>query len=388
MGSKLKLPNGWAYPKARDIFESITDKTHNGKLQVLSATQDKGVIPRDKVDIDIRFSDDALLNYKKVRKGNFVIHLRSFQGGLAYSAIEGIISPAYVVLAPKVEICDDFFRFYFTSKDFIKRLKVAVYGIRDGKQISYDSFGMINILLPPLKEQKKIAEILMAQDKVISLKEKLLEAKKKQKKWLIQNLLTGRIRLNGFKEVWKKEKLGKYLIEYNEKSTRNNQFPVLTSSRRGLFLQSDYYNREVASEDNTGYNVVPYGYFTYRHMSDDNVFVFNINTIVPKGIVSTLYPVFTTKDINDVFLAAILNYGEEFSRFVRTQKQGGSRTYIYFSKLNNLILTIPQFEEQTAIAERLIVADKEIELLAKDLESQKNLKKYLMQQLLTGKIRV
>lgn len=388
MGSKLKLPNGWAYLKARDIFESITDKTHNGKLQILSATQDKGVIPRDKVDIDIRFSDDALSNYKRVRKGNFVIHLRSFQGGLAYSAVEGIISPAYVVITPKVEICDDYFKFYFTSKDFIKRLKVAVYGIRDGKQISYDSFGMINILLPPLEEQKRIAEILMTQDKVIALKEKLLELKKKQKKWLMQNLLTGKIKLNGFKEVWEKEKLGKYLIEYNEKSKRNNQYPILTSSRRGIMLQTEYYsNNQVTTEENIGYNIMPFEYITYRTRSDDGKFVFNENKIIDKGLISYFYPVFTVNEkANKGFILNLLNFS--IDKLAYSLVSGTAQQVLSYKQLCNFYLFIPTLQEQTAIAERLIVADKEIELLAKDLESQKNLKNYLLQQLLTGKIRV
>lgn len=116
-------------------------------------------------------------------------------------------------------------------------------------------------------------------------------------------------------EEWNYEKLGKHLIQYHEISKYNNQYPVLTSSRKGIFLQADYYNREVASEDNTGYNVVPRGYFTYRHMSDDEIFKFNINTIVDKGIVSTLYPVFTAKNINNYFLQVLLNEGREFRRY-------------------------------------------------------------------------
>ena len=77
---------------------------------------------------------------------------------------------------------------------------------------------------------------------------------------------------------WVYEKLENYLIQHHEISDYSNQYPVLTSSRKGIFLQSDYYNHEVASEDNTGYNVVPRGYFTYRHMSDDEIFKFNINS--------------------------------------------------------------------------------------------------------------
>lgn len=391
-----KVPIGWELTPLSKVLVERTERKGKTEVEIYSVAVNKGVVNQVE-HLGRSYAAEDTSNYNLVSFGD-IVYTKSPTGDFPYGIVKQshvkqdvAVSPLYGVYKPENFYLGLFLDFYFQShinaNNYLKR--IVNKGAKNTILVSNQGFLHNRILLPnDVTEQQKIVEILMTQDKVIALKEKLLEAKKKQKKWLIQNLLTGRIRLVGFKEVWKKEKLGKYLIEYNEKSTKNNQFPVLTSSRRGLFLQSDYYNREVASEDNTGYNVVPYGYFTYRHMSDDNVFVFNINTIVPKGIVSTLYPVFTTKNINDVFLAAILNYGEEFSRFVRTQKQGGSRTYIYFSKLNNLILTIPQFEEQTAIAERLIVADKEIELLAKDLESQKNLKKYLMQQLLTGKIRV
>ena len=189
-------------------------------------------------------------------------------------------------------------------------------------------------------------------------------------------------------EEWNYEKLGKHLIQYHEISKYNNQYPVLTSSRKGIFLQADYYNREVASEDNTGYNVVPRGYFTYRHMSDDEIFKFNINTIVDKGIVSTLYPVFTAKNINNYFLQVLLNEGREFRRYAILQKQGGSRTYMYFDKLKQLKVCLPPLAEQEKIAEILQTQDKVISLKEKLIEEKKRQKKYLMQQLLTGKNRL
>ena len=222
---------------------------------------------------------------------------------------------------------------------------------------------------------------------------RFLEEKKKYYQGLIQRLLSGEVRFNkdngqSFPE-WRKVKLGEYLIKHNEKSEFNNQYPVLTSSRKGIFLQSDYYaGNDVASDDTTGYNVVPRGYFTYRHMSDDLVFKFNINDIVDKGIVSTLYPVFTVKGIDSYFLKVKLNEGDEFKKFALAQKQGGSRTYMYFSKLESLQMNIPSLEEQEKISEVLKLADKEIELLEKELEALKLQKKGLMQRLLTGEVRV
>ena len=154
--------------------------------------------------------------------------------------------------------------------------------------------------------------------------------------------------------------MGDNIIEYHEVTTENNQYPVLTSSRKGIFLQTEYYSgNQVASSDNTGYNVVPYGYFTYRHMSDDQIFYFNINDIVENGIVSTLYPVFTTNiKIDSRYLQYQLNYGREFAKFAILQKQGGSRTYMYLNKLKSLCLTMPKtIGEQKKISEYFMKLD-------------------------------
>ena len=125
------------------------------------------------------------------------------------------------------------------------------------------------------------------------------------------------IRFYGFDDAWEQRKLGDNIAEYTEKTTINNQYPVLTSSRRGIFFQTDYYDgNQIASADNTGYNIVPYGYFTYRHMSDDEIFHFNINDITENGIVSTLYPVFTTdENLDSRYLQYQLNYGKEFAKY-------------------------------------------------------------------------
>jgi type I restriction enzyme, S subunit len=184
---------------------------------------------------------------------------------------------------------------------------------------------------------------------------------------------------------WEEKTLGEiatFLIKHNEKSSYHNQYPVLTSSRQGLFLQKDYYDgNDVASKDTTGYNVVPRGYFTYRHMSDDLIFKFNVNNIVDKGIVSTLYPVFTTTNINDEFLQLKLNEGNEFKEHALMQKQGGSRTYMYFNKLQILRLNLPHIDEQTKIASFLSAIDTKIDFVAKQLDVAKNFKKGLLQQM-------
>lgn len=203
----------------------------------------------------------------------------------------------------------------------------------------------------------------------------------------MQQLFSGQLRFkdengNPYPD-WEEKRLGKYLIKHSEITTENDQYPVLTSSRKGLFFQKDYFNgQDVASKDTTGYNVVPRDYFTYRHMSDDLEFKFNMNTICDKGIVSTLYPVFTTKDsLDDAFLILKLNNGDEFKKYAILQKQGGSRTYMYFKKLENLNINLPSIEEQQKIAAYLSGINAKIEGVNNQLTQTQTFKKGLLQQM-------
>ena len=186
----------WEFIRAKNIFRNVSDKDHDGTLEVLSATQDRGVVPRSQVDIDIKYDPNSLVGYKRVRIGDFVISLRSFQGGIEYSEYNGIVSPAYTVLQPSAPIIDDFYKFFFKSADYINKLSVAVYGIRDGKQISYNDFGHIEIPYPSIDEQRSIAHILASADREIEILQQELEQEKQKKKALMQLLLTGIVRVN------------------------------------------------------------------------------------------------------------------------------------------------------------------------------------------------
>ena len=191
------MPLDWqSNLSAKDIFRNHTNKKHNGEFQVLSATQDRGIIPRSEVDIDIKYAEENIGSYKKVEAGDFVISLRSFQGGIEYSEYEGLVSPAYTVLKATRPISDNYYRAYFKTPDFISRLNGAVYGIRDGKQIGFEDFGELAVHYPPLAEQQKIAEILATCDRVIELKQQLLEEKRRQRQWLMQKLLSGEIKVS------------------------------------------------------------------------------------------------------------------------------------------------------------------------------------------------
>ncbi|MGM0620692.1 MAG: restriction endonuclease subunit S [Bacteroidota bacterium] len=195
--TRLKGFNGeWKYLKGGELFSNHSNKNHDGTLTVLSATQDKGVIPRDETGIDIKYDRNSLKSYKKIEVGDFVISLRSFQGGIEYSNYEGLVSPAYTVLKETKPISKVFYKEYLKTDSFITRLNSIIYGIRDGKQISYKEFATLKIACPKPEEQNAIAKVLTAADDEIKAQENYLQHLQTQKKGLMQKLLTGEIRVN------------------------------------------------------------------------------------------------------------------------------------------------------------------------------------------------
>ncbi|MCO6531263.1 restriction endonuclease subunit S [Lactobacillus sp.] len=179
----------WRKNKANKIFKSISDK-HHADLAVLAASQAEGMILRDSIGIDIKYEKSSLDSYKRVMPGQFVIHLRSFQGGFAYSRYEGIISPAYTVLSfiKKEEQDSIFWKYVFLSGNFIRRLKTITYGVRDGKSISYSDFGFLFMYYPSVPEQQKIGNLLIKVDHLIEVENKKFSNLKLVKKSLLQNM--------------------------------------------------------------------------------------------------------------------------------------------------------------------------------------------------------
>ena len=160
----------WEQRKAKELFVSTADKGYP-ELPVLSATQDRGMIRRDENSINIFHDKKNEAGYKRVLPGQFVIHLRSFQGGFAHSAIEGITSPAYTVFGfSEPEKHDsEYWKYVFTSKSFIQRLETVTYGIRDGRSISYEEFLTLGFVYPSKAEQTAIARYLDKLSDLITL---------------------------------------------------------------------------------------------------------------------------------------------------------------------------------------------------------------------------
>lgn len=178
----------WQFKNGNRLFKTISDKNHNSDLPILAITQDQGAIPRHLIDYNIDVSAKSVSSYKVVQIGDFIISLRSFQGGIEYSDYKGICSPAYIVLKPAVELNRNFYKFYLKTSSYIQELTRKLEGIRDGKMISYKYFSEIKLPYPSLEEQQKIADFLSAIDKKITLTNQQIERSKTYKKGLLQQM--------------------------------------------------------------------------------------------------------------------------------------------------------------------------------------------------------
>ena len=382
----------WEQRKFGELLNETRDKTTIEDEDILLSCAIDGMFLNSELFSHFRGSSN--IGYLKIKKNNLILsaqnlHLGNCNVNLRFE--HGIISPAYKVY--ELVECNPLFMQAWVKQDTTKEffLRASTEGASVcRKNIVWEELYKQTLPVPKIDEQEKIGEYFASLDNLITLHQRECDQLKELKKSMLKKMFPRdgssipEVRFAGFTDAWEQRKLGDNIVEYTKKTTVNNQYPVLTSSRRGIFFQTDYYDgNQIASIDNTGYNIVPYGYFTYRHMSDDEIFHFNINDITENGIVSTLYPVFTTdKNLNSKYLQYQLNYGKEFAKYAILQKQGGSRTYMYLNKLKELYLTIPNsIEEQKKISTYFMEIDNLITLHQRELEILKNLKKTCLKRM-------
>ncbi len=178
----------WGSAFGNAIFDQITNKNHNSDLPILAITQEHGAIPRNLIDYHVSVAEKSIEGYKIVEAGEFIISLRSFQGGVEYSAYKGICSPAYVVLRLKCGSSAHFFRHFLKTDQFIGQLNKNIEGLRDGKMVSYKQFSELLLPTPSLQEQQKIAACLSSLDDLITAQAQKIELLKRHKKGLMQQL--------------------------------------------------------------------------------------------------------------------------------------------------------------------------------------------------------
>ena len=171
-----------------EIFENISDKNHNSDLPILAITQEYGAIPRDLIDYNLTVTDKSVESYKVVQMGDFIISLRSFQGGIEYSEYKGICSPAYIVLRSTISVNKIFYKYYLKTGGYITELNKKLEGIRDGKMVSYKYFSDIPLPYPTLAEQIRIANLLSVIDQKLEAEKQILKKYTKQKTYLLANM--------------------------------------------------------------------------------------------------------------------------------------------------------------------------------------------------------
>ena len=260
-------------------------------------------------------------------------------------------------------------------------------GAGRNRTLGQDRFLKSKIILPPLAEQRHIAEILTIQDKVIALKEKLLAEKQRQRKYLMQQLLTGKKRLPGFDGEWKQNKLGKLFAERSETKCEHLELLAITGTQ-GVIPRSQLDLKDNSSEDKSKYLhicVGDIGYNTMRMWQGVSAYS-NYD-----GIVSPAYTILKpSSDINAKYFAYLFKMPDVVFLFYRfSQGLVDDTRNLKYANFKKISVTYPaDKEEQNAIVAVLEKADLEIDLLRQSIEQEKQKKKALMQLLLTGIVRV
>lgn len=385
------VPNEWEINSLKNITIQLDEKAGERIFETLSITAGKGFVNQAE-KFGKELSGKQYVNYTVINKGDFSYNKgnsKKYPQGCVY-----MLEDRECAAVPNVfnsfrlkNQCNEFFKQLFIDGFLNKQLyKYINSGVRnDGLLNLYDrDFYSCKVLIPPLNEQQKISEILSTQDKVVELKEKLLKEKEKQKKYLVQSLVTGKKRLKGFNGEWKKVKLGNLMNENNEFVGDRNIKPVAIGVY-GIRQREDIFSKDLSKNYSRNKvfknNQICFGIGT-------NQIVYGVNIVNKIYCVSPAYKVLDIVNIDPYYLKLLLDINNlrlSSLYLIISARQGKS---VDFNGLFNEEFDIPLFEEQKAIAEILTTADKELKLLQEELEEEKRKKKALMQLLLTGIVRV
>lgn len=300
--------------------------------------------------------------------------------------------PAYasgdtIIFRPKE--ADSLFLAYFLNVgEARKKLRELGQGQSVVHIYKSDIEGM-TLAIPPLEEQREIARILETWDEAIDKLSKKVQTKKRIKIGLIQDLLTGKRRLPGFKDKWGEISIGDFATVVNQLNLEDKQYEVLSCTKHGGLVRSlEYFDRKIYGDDLSKYKVVPKGYFAYatNHVEEGSI---GYQNLLDFGLVSPMYTVFKTKDVNNDFLFGLLKTPRlifEYQRHMTAsvERRGGLR-WGAFSKIK---IHIPNRVEQDAIAGVMANINKDLAESIRKLRLLKDQKRYLLNNLMTGAIRV
>jgi type I restriction enzyme S subunit len=386
----------WKDYKADSIFYSVTDKNHP-ELPVLSASQERGMVFRKEIGIDIQYDKNSTKTYKRVNPGQFVIHLRSFQGGFAFSNIEGITSPAYTVLDFKSKDINDslFWKTLLTSKNFIKRLETVTYGIRDGRSISFSDFSTLKFKVPSYNEQVKISGFFKKLDDLITLHHQELVTLKQTKQGFLQKMFpkegesVPEIRFPGFTGDWDQRKFQDDILSIQTGtnllgSESNGGTPLIKMGniQRGYFSldKLEYLDdSETVSES----DIINNGDFIFNTRNSLELVGKGATWFCESGkyAFNSNIARFTFKNINTYFFNYLYNT-EQVIQQVRARAVGTtSVAAVYPRDLNSMKYMVPSIEEQFKIGNFFKRIDDTITLQRRELDALKETKKAFLQKM-------
>ena len=357
-------------------------------MPVLSASQELGMVYRDQNGIDIQHDKKNESSYKRVSPGQFVIHLRSFQGGFAYSEVEGITSPAYTVMSFKnsSEQYGLFWKYVFKSETFIKRLETITYGIRDGRSISFSDFKSLMLQYPSFSEQELIGDLIAIIESGITLHQRKLDNLKLKKKALLQKLFPKNgerypeLRFPGFTDAWEQRKLGEVVKSYSggtptasNKEYYGGDIPFIRSAE----INSDTTELYITQKglDNSSAKIVEKGIILYAMYgaTSGEVGISKINGAINQAILAMI-----PLDYNGKIIAQYLRKNKE--SIIGKYLQGGQGN-LSANIILELPIQLPGLEESNQIANFLESFDKIITLHQRKLDHLKLQKKALLQQM-------
>ncbi|MGH1315999.1 restriction endonuclease subunit S [Bacillus toyonensis] len=380
----------WEHLKADEIFHSISDKNH-ANLPVLSASQEKGMVYRAEIGIDIKYDEKSTKNYKRVLPGQFVIHLRSFQGGFAFSSIAGITSPAYTVLdfKNKEKYYSLFWRYVLASDTFIKRLETVTYGIRDGRSISFSDFSTLKFRVPSYNEQIKIGNFLKQLDDTIALQQQELNTLKQTKQGFLQKMFpkegesVPEIRFPGFTGDWEQRKFQDCISKAGKKNTMGENYSAYSvSNKLGLVSQTEQFDGSRLDDlDKTSYKLVNPNEFAYNP-ARINVGSIAFNNLNKTVIVSSLYVVLKmNEELDNEFILQFIK-SQFFIDEVRRNTEGSVREYLFFENFKNIKFPYTSSkDEQIKIGNFFKQLDDTIALHQRELDALKETKKAFLQKM-------
>ncbi len=372
------VPADWKHYTFGDIY-SERKEPGNENLPLLMVSIHSGVsdgkVDEDKLTKRTKQIEDKS-QYKKAVTGDLVLNMmRAWQGAIGTVRTTGMVSPAYIVAEPDDKIYPPFMDYFTRIPRMINQIDRQSYGVTDfRKRLYWASFIIIDCILPPIEEQQKIAAILTTQDKVIELKEKRLAEKLRQKKYLMQQLLTGKKRLPGFTfevEETNIKAISTYSVSTISQTTLDSYegkrlYPVFNANSIGGYV--DFYQ-----------NKCP-----YVSIIKDGAGIGRVRLCEAKSsTIGTMGCIHARKGISIIFLYYLLEQ-VDFGKY----SNGSTIPHLYYKDYSCENVRVPDLQEQTAIAQVLSTADREISLLRQDIEQEKQKKKALMQLLLTGIVRV